>query len=316
MPIWLKNEMNTMMNNTHHAISGLWPALLTPIQDDGNIDLPRMIAHGKRLIAAASDGLTLFGTTGEGTSFTNTQRIAAADAFIASGVRGNQLVINLSALARDDAVALAVHAVQIGAKAGLLMPPFYYNGQHDAGLMAYVSEVIEAVKKQSGKALPIILYHFPGLCGIGWSEAAIGELMQKHPDVVVSIKDSSANVEHSKMLAQKFPQLAVLVGCEPDVMPTQLVGGAGSICGLANIAPELMRRMIDAPASVSAKDDSLMCDLLALLSLEPGMPFVSAYKVMLAEQMGDDAWLRVRTPLTALSAAQEQTVRAGYRKLK
>jgi 4-hydroxy-tetrahydrodipicolinate synthase len=98
------------------------------------------------------------------------------------------------------------------------------------------------------------------------------------------------------------------------VMPTQLVGGAGSICGLANIAPELMRRMMDAPSKVSAQDDKLMRNLLALLSLEPGMPFVSAYKVMLAESTGDDAWLRVRSPLTPLTTAQEQAVREGYRK--
>ena len=296
-----------------HTVSGLWPALLTPIQAGGSIDLPRMIAHGKRLIAAGSDGLTLFGTTGEGTSFTTAQCIAAADAFIAAGVRGEQLVINLSALARDDAVELAVHASKIGAKAGLLMPPFYYNGQHDAGLIAYVSEVIEAATAQSNKSLPIILYHFPGLCGIGWSDAAIAQLMQKHPREVVSIKDSSADVAHSKMLAQKFPKLAVLVGCEPDVMPTQLVGGAGSICGLANVAPELMRRMMDAPANVSSADDSLMRDLLALLSLEAGMSFVSAYKVMLAEKSGDDGWLHVRAPLTCLTQGQEQAIRSGYR---
>ncbi len=302
-----------MTDNTHHSISGLWPALLTPIEAGGSIDLPRMMAHGKRLLAARCEGLTLFGTTGEGTSFTAAQRIAASDAFIAAGVRGDQLVVNLSALARDDAVALAVHASKIGAKAGLLMPPFYYNAQHDAGLMAYVSEVIGASKALSGASLPIILYHFPSLCGVGWSEAAIAQLMQRHSREVVSIKDSSANVEHSKMLAKRFPKLAVLVGCEPDVMPTQLVGGAGSICGLANIAPELMRRMMDSPGSVSQADDKLMRDLLALLSLEPGMPFVSAYKVMLAELTGDDAWLPVRAPLTRLTPSQEQAVRHGYR---
>jgi 4-hydroxy-tetrahydrodipicolinate synthase len=297
------------MTTSSHAITGLWPALLTPIQADGSVDVPRIIAHGKRMIAAGSDGLTLFGTTGEGTSFTTQQRIAVADAFVAAGVMGDQLVINLTALARDDAIALAIHASKIGAKAGLLMPPFYYNGQHEAGLVAYVTEVIEACK-----GLPIILYHFPGLSGVGWSPASITELMHKHPKEVIGIKDSSANVDHSKMLAQSFPKLAVLVGCEPDVMPTQLVGGAGSICGLANIAPELMRRMMDAPTSVIAADDKLMRDLLALLSLELGMPFVSAYKVMLAEQTGDDAWLRVRTPLTPLTERQEQAVREGYRK--
>jgi 4-hydroxy-tetrahydrodipicolinate synthase len=297
------------MTNQTHAITGLWPALLTPVQVDGSVDVWRMIAHGKRMLAVGSDGLTLFGTTGEGTSFTVQQRIAVVDQFIAAGVRGDQLVINLTALARDDVIALAAHSVKIGAKAGLLMPPFYYNGQHDAGLINYVSEVINA-----GAGLPIVLYHFPGLSGVGWSQVAITELMQKHPKEVIGIKDSSANVDHSKMLAQNFPKLAVLVGCEPDVMPTQLVGGAGSICGLANIAPELMRRMMDAPSKVSAQDDKLMRDLLALLSLEPSMPFVSAYKVMLAESTGDDAWLRVRSPLTPLTAAQEQAVREGYRK--
>jgi 4-hydroxy-tetrahydrodipicolinate synthase len=301
----------TEMTTSAHAIHGLWPALLTPILADGSVDVPRMIAHGQRMLAAGSDGLTLFGTTGEGTSFTTEQRIAVADQFIEAGVRGDQLVINLTALARDDAIALAAHASKIGAKAGLLMPPFYYNGQHDAGLVAYVSEVIEAVN-----TLPIILYHFPGLTGVGWSQAAITELMQKHPRQVIGIKDSSANVAHSKMLAQTFPKLAVLVGCEPDVMPTQLVGGAGSICGLANIAPDLMRRMMDAPAHVSREDDTLMRNLLALLSLQPGMPFVSAYKVMLAEQTGDDAWLRVRAPLAALTAMQVVAVREGYRRAR
>jgi 4-hydroxy-tetrahydrodipicolinate synthase len=304
------------MTTPRHAIVGLWPALLTPVNSDGSVDMPRMIAHGKRMLSGGSDGLTLFGTTGEGTAFTAQQRMAVADAFVAAGLMGDQLIINLTALARDDAVALTVHAQRIKAKAGLLMPPFYYNGQHEAGLVDYVSEVIEAVKVQAGACLPIILYHFPGLSGVGWSQGAIAQLMQKHPNEVVAIKDSSADVAHSKMLAQTFPKLAVLVGCEPDVMPTQLVGGAGSICGLANIAPELMRRMMDEPAHVSAQDDKLMRDLLALLSLQPGMPFVSAYKVMLAEQTGDDAWLRVRAPLTPLTATQEQAVRDGYRKTK
>jgi 4-hydroxy-tetrahydrodipicolinate synthase len=296
------------------AISGLWPALLTPFLADGSVDVPRMIAHGKRMLAAGSDGFTLFGTTGEGTSLTVQQRMAVVDAFITEGIQAKQLVINLTALARDDAVALAVQAVRIGAKAGLLMPPFYYNGQHDAGLVNYVSEVIEAVRTQAGKALKMILYHFPGLSGVGFSQDAIKGLINKYPSDVIGIKDSSADVAHSKMLAQRFPGFAVLVGCEPDVMPTLQVGGAGSICGLANIAPDLMRRMMDQPALVSPTDDKRMRDLLALLSLQPGISFVSAYKVMLAEQLGDDAWLRVRTPLTALTLAQEQAVRDGYRK--
>ena len=303
------------MINSSHSIVGLWPALLSPILADGSLDMPRLVAHAKRLMAAGSDGLTLFGTTGEGTAFTVAQRKAATDALIAEGIAGQQLILNLTALARDDAIALAEHAVRVNAKAGLLMPPFYYNGQHEAGLIGYISEVIEATNALTGgEDLKVILYHFPGLTGVGFGPNAIAQLMTRHPAQVVGLKDSSAQVEHSKALALQFPRLAVLVGCEPDVMPTQLVGGAGSICGLANIAPQLMRRMMDAPDRMREADKTLMHDLLALLSCQPDMPFVSAYKVMLAEQQGDDAWLPVRTPLTALTAEQELAVRAGYKK--
>jgi 4-hydroxy-tetrahydrodipicolinate synthase len=293
------------------GIRGLWPAMLTPISPDGNIDLARMVAHGQRLIAAGCDGLTLFGTTGEGTAFTAAQRIAATDALLASGVQGKQLIINLTALAQGDTVALAQHAERVGAAGGMLMPPFYYNGQHDAGLVAYVSEVIA----QTSGELKIILYHFPSLSGVGFSHAAIAHLIAQHPQQIAGLKDSSATVETSKAFAQAFPSLAILVGCEPDVAPTMLVGGAGSICGLANVAPELMRRIMDAPANVSAADDQRMRNLLALLSIKPGMPFVSAYKTILAEQSGDDAWLRVKSPLTRLLPDENEAVRQAYRHL-
>jgi 4-hydroxy-tetrahydrodipicolinate synthase len=267
-----------------------------------------MIAHGKHLLAAGCDGLTLFGTTGEGTAFTVAERIAATDAFLAAGLRGDQLIINLTALAQGDAVALAKHAESIGAAGGMLMPPFYYNAQHDAGLVAYVSEVIA----QTAGRIKVILYHFPSLTGVGFSHAAIALLLAKHPQQIAGLKDSSANVETSKAFAQAFPMLGILVGCEPDVAPTMQLGGAGSICGLANVAPELMRRIINAPAAVSAPDLTRMHAILALLSIKPGMPFVSAYKTILAQQTGDDAWLRVKAPLTALSQDENAAVRLAY----
>jgi 4-hydroxy-tetrahydrodipicolinate synthase len=75
------------------------------------------------------------------------------------------------------------------------------------------------------------------------------------------------------------------------------VGGSGSVNGLANIAPGPDAPHHRAPDLVSADDEKLMLDLLALLSVLPNMSFVSVYKTMLAEQTGDNAWLNVRAPL-------------------
>jgi 4-hydroxy-tetrahydrodipicolinate synthase len=90
-------------------------------------------------------------------------------------------------------------------------------------------------------------------------------------------------------------------------------GGSGSVNGLANLAPGLMRRVIDAPASVSAADVQLMTALLGLLGIRPNMPFVGVYKTMLAEQTGDDFWLNMRAPLSPLDNTEAQAVREGYR---
>ena len=97
------------------------------------------------------------------------------------------------------------------------------------------------------------------------------------------------------------------------IAATMLAGGSGSVNGLANIAPRLMRRIMDAPAQLAPADDKLVRDLLALLGTRPDMPFVCVYKTMLAEQTGDDAWLHVRAPLSLLDNTEAQTVRAGYR---
>ena len=129
----------------------------------------------------------------------------------------------------------------------------------------------------------------------------------------MGVKDSSGDLAHSLALAKAFPKLSILVGSEPHIAPVMLEGGSGSVNGLGNIAPGLMRRVISAPANVSADDVKLMTSLLALLGALPGMPFVGVYKMMLAEQTGDDFWLNMRAPLSPLDNTEAQVVRAGYR---
>ena len=301
-----------MTHPKSRPIQGLWPALLMPMNASGHMDLPRAIAHGKRLLAAGSDGLTLFGTTGEGTAFTVAQRKALVEAFAAAGVPGSQLIVNLTALALDDAVELGHHAMAHQVAGTMLMPPFYFNAPRDAGIVESVSYVVRAINNPN---IRLLLYHFPSLCNVAFSHDTIRELARRHPGQVVGVKDSSGDLPHSLGLAKAFPELCIMVGSEPDVAPTMLAGGTGSVNGMANLAPRLMRRVIDRPADVSAADKALMMGLLSLLSVRPNMPFVSAYKTAMAEQTGDDAWLHVCPPLSPLDNTEAQAVREAYRAL-
>lgn len=293
-------------------IHGLWPALLLPVSASGELDTARALAHARRLLDAGCDGLTLFGTTGEGPAFTVAERKALLESMLGSGIRAEQIIVTITALALGDAVELGRHAARLGIHRQMLMPPFYFNQPRDAGIIEAVSQVVRGI---GDDGLKLLLYHFPAMSTFGFSHPAIAELVRRHPGQVMGVKDSSGDLAHSLALVKAFPALSILVGAEPHVAPVMRAGGSGSINGLANLAPGLMRRVMAAPAEVSAADEQLMSALLALLSVRPGMPFVGAYKAMLAEQSGDELWLNMRAPLSPLDNTEAQAVRAGYRAL-
>ena len=296
----------------HPDIHGLWPALLMPVGADGALDTPRAIAHAQHMLAAGCDGVTVFGTTGEGPAFTVAERKALLQALLASGIRADQCLVTTSAIALADAIELGRHASGLGVHRQMYLPPFYFNQPSDAGVVETISALVRGI---GDDALKLLLYHFPAMSTYAFSHAAIAELVRRHPGQVVGVKDSSGDLAHSKGLAQAFPGLSILVGAEPDVAPVMLVGGSGSINGLANVAPRLMARIVNSPANVTLQDSQLILSLLALLGVRPNMPFVGVYKMMLAEQTGDAQWLNMRAPLCPLDSAEAQAVRDGYHAL-
>jgi len=293
-------------------IHGLWPALLIPVAADGSLDTPRAMAHARHMLASGCDGVTLFGTTGEGPAFTMDERKALLESMLGSGIRADQIIVTTTALALGDAIALGCHAARLGVHRQMFMPPFYFNQPRDAGIVEAVSQVVCGVGDDQ---LKLLLYHFPAMSTFGFSHAAIAELVQRHPGQVVGVKDSSGDLVHALSLAKAFPELSILVGSEQHVAQVMQMGGSGSINGLANVAPHLMARVINAPNSVTPADAQLIDALLALLSVRPNMPFVGVYKQMLAEQSGDTNWLNMRAPLCPLDNPEAQAVKQGYRAL-
>ena len=300
-----KNQLNS-------DIHGLWPALLMPVEADGTLDTPRALAHAHRMLNAGCDGVTLFGTTGEGPAFTGPERRALLESMLGSGVRADQIIVNITTLALGEAIELGRHASRLGVHRQMFMPPFFFNQPRDAGVVEAVSQVIRGIDNDG---LKLLLYHFPVMSTYGFSIEAIRELVRRHPGQVVGAKDSSCDLAHSLAWAKAFPELSILVGAEHHVAEVMQVGGSGSINGLANVAPRLMARIVNSPANVTLQDSQLILSLLALLGVRPNMPFVGVYKMMLAEQTGDAQWLNMRAPLCPLDSAEAQAVRDGYHAL-
>jgi len=298
------------MMPTARAFTGIWPALLTPLTADLGIDPARLVAHARALLAAGCGGVTPFGTTGEGTSFSVDERRGAVDALVAGGVPAQRVLVSVSCAALTDALALTKHALAIGAHGVLMMPPFFLKGVSDQGVLDAYRYVID---RAADPRLALYLYHIPQVSAVGLSHAVIAELVRRYPDTIVGIKDSGCERAQSIALAQAFmPPLAVYVGNEPDLPELGRRGSNGAVSGLANFMPRVVHRLVSRPdAPATARDLARIERLLALLG---GYSLTPALKGIMAIVTGDRAWLAVRPPLVALSseefAALERAIRA------
>lgn len=282
------------------AFRGIWPALLTPLKADLSIDHTLLAAHCKSLLARGCPGVTPFGTTGEGPSFSMAERKEAIDQLIKNGIPAAQIMVSTSCAALPETLALTRHAVSAGVHGCLMLPPFFLKGVSDQGIIDSYRYVIDGMGDDLPK-LKLYLYHIPQVTGISLSHHVIATLKQQYPDTILGIKDSSCTTAHSVGLAEAFMKdLTVYVGFEPDLPEMGRRGSTGAISGLANFMPRVVNRLVtqpDAPTTPAERER-----VIQLISLLGDYSLMPALKGIMAMLSGEPAWLRVRAPLVALTA--------------
>jgi 4-hydroxy-tetrahydrodipicolinate synthase len=287
------------------GLVGIWPALMTPLAADLSIDHARFAAHARHLLEAGCAGVTPFGTTGEGPSFSVAERRAAVEALIDGGVPADRILVSVSCAAVPDTLALVRHAQDLGAWGVLLMPPFFFKGVSDDGIVESYRQVIEG---SADRPLRVVLYHIPQVSAVGLSHEVIAELLRRWPERIVAIKDSACQREWSLGLAQAFmPQIGVHVGNELDLPVLAGRGSRGAVSGLANFMPRSVHRLATEPDAGRSQAEHARVE--RLLTWLGGYALVPALKAVMAAQTGDAGWLRVRAPLAALGPGCFETFR-------
>lgn len=292
--------MTTPAPTNPAAFRGIWPALLTPLKADLGIDHGKFAAHCKSLIATGCPGVTAFGTTGEGSSFSMSERKEALEQLINNGVPAAQILLSTSCAALPETLELTRHAVRHGVHGCLMLPPFFFKGVSDQGVIDCYRYVIDGM---AGTPFKLYLYHIPQVTGVAISQHVIATLKKMYPDTIVGIKDSAGNTEHSVGLANAFMKdLTVYVGFEPDLPEMGRRGSTGAVSGLANFMPRVVHRLVAQPdAPGTPADRERVLKLMGLLNGYSSMP---ALKGIMAILTGDPGWLPVRAPLVALSPEQ------------
>jgi 4-hydroxy-tetrahydrodipicolinate synthase len=274
------------------AISGFWVATATPLTAAGTVDHGKLASHALDLFKQGVDGVVLFGTTGEGTSFSISERLATVEALLKSGIAAERIGLGGGFPAITDAIALAQSALGLGLTHVLMLPPYFDRGATAEGIEDAFAAVIDGV---ADDRLRVTLYNIPQVSGVAVPASVAAKLRQRYGLLVAGVKDSSADFRQFRAYRVAAPALAITVGNETDIARAMAEGGAGTICGMANIVPGLVKTMIDNGADAEARMRSAI-DVVA-----DAPSFTSALKAVLAAQTGDAGWLRVRPPLRPLA---------------
>jgi len=285
---------------------GVWCATLTPLAASGVPDIARLFAHAKRMFAAGVDGIALFGTTGEGQSFSLEERRAALESLLAAGIEPARIIAATGCAALPDTIELTRHASRSGCAGVLIVPPFFFKGINDAGVFGTYARVIDAV---ADLRLRLYLYHIPQVSGVPIALDVIQRLVEAYPRTIAGVKDSDGNLAHTRALLARFPELAVFVGHEPHLPAALNAGGAGTICGVANLFPRLIRRLHDHASTERHHDD--LARVERFIAAVGSYPLFAAFKAIQAHLSADAAWGALRLPLTALDHEERRRMLAA-----
>lgn len=279
-------------------ITGLWAAMTTPIGADGNVDHTALVNHAKFLIQNGCDGLVPFGTTGEGTSFSAREKLAATEALLNAGIPAGRIALGTGAPAIPDTVALTRDMMGLGLVHAMILPPYYYRDVSEQGIEDAFAAIIDAV---GSDRLRVCAYHIPQVSGVPVPAAALGRLRRRYGKIMAGVKDSTGDFESFRAFRREAPEIGALVGAETLIARARDEGGVGSICGMVNLVPHLVRAMFqghDATPAMTAACEALKA------------PFIPMLKAILAAQTSDAAWRNVRPPFRPADPARAARIAA------
>ena len=286
------------------ALQGSLVAIVTPMLEDGALDLDAFRQLIDWHIGEGTDGIVVVGTTGESPTVDFEEHRLLIRTAVDHVAKRVPVIAGTGANATSEAIELSAYAWEAGADYSLSVVP-YYNKPTQEGLYRHFRAIAEAVD------LPMIVYNVPGRTVADLQNDTVLRLAQV-PNIV-GIKDATANLERGSDLIRRKPrEFRVYSGDDATGLALMLLGGNGVISVTANVAPRLMHELCAAAlAAEVAKARDINARLLPLhrnLFLEANpIPVKWAVQQLGLIQGG------IRLPLTALSASCHEAVREAMR---
>ncbi len=220
-------------------LAGVLPALVSPLHRDGTVDEPAIDRLVEHVIRGGVHGLLALGSTGETASLDETARRRVLTRVV-SAAGGRVPVMCGVAQSHLAAARVEVEAAgRLGAYAALVAPPFYYLIDQ-ATVLAFYRELARS------STIPILLYNIPQFTKVVAEPVTVATLARE--GTIAGIKDSSRDFEYFegvRIATRDLPRFRLFTGSDTMLLPSLAMGGAGTICGAGNVAPELVVRIFE-----------------------------------------------------------------------
>lgn len=275
--------------------SHIMTAMVTPFGKDGNVDyelLKKLIDH---LLSTGTDGILVSGTTGEGPTLTEEEKIELIEKTVEYVAGRVPVVAGTGSNNTKATIEYTNKVAKIdGVDAALVVVP-YYNKPDQAGMIAHFTAVTDNVD------LPIVMYNIPGRTGVTMEVKTIAEL-SKHQNII-GIKDCTGIVNMAEIVANTPDDFLAFTGEDADALAARNVGAQGVI----SVASHLFGKEISQMYAANSKGDNeiageLMRDLTPKMKALFSHPSPSPVKAAL-NHVGIEVG-GCRLPILALDDAQ------------
>jgi 4-hydroxy-tetrahydrodipicolinate synthase len=285
-------------------LTGSLVAIVTPMHEDGSLDLERFRQLLDFHVREGTDGIVVVGTTGESPTVDWDEHRLLIKTAVEHVAGRLPVIAGTGANSTREAIELSAFAKQAGAAMSLSVVP-YYNKPTQEGLYRHFRAIAEAVD------LPLIVYNVPGRTVADISNETLLRLAQL-PNVA-GVKDATANLERGTDLVRRAPErFAIYSGDDGSALALMMVGGHGVISVTANVAARLMHDMC---AAAVAGEIRRARDLNARLMPLHKALFVESNPIPVKWAVRELGLIEggIRLPLTPLSAACHDLVRHAMR---
>jgi 4-hydroxy-tetrahydrodipicolinate synthase len=245
-------------------LGAILTAVVTPFDDDYNVDEQAFVDLLGHLARHGSDGVVVAGTTGEASTLSIEEHLALIELALRERPDGLTVVAGAGSNDTRHAVLMTERATELGADAILSVTP-YYNRPDRRGVIAHYEAVAAATDK------PIVLYNIPSRTALDLPNDLLAELAQL-PGIEYVKQANPANLA-------PIDGLQVYAGNDDMLAEVLDLGGPGGILVASHVVGEAMHRMVDEPHRRAEIDASLR-DLYATLGVHNPIRIKAALNLM------------------------------------